>query len=699
MVSGAASRAALQRTRQTVDAGPSRLRVTSRTVRSKNSKPSFDGVVDLGLRDVGVENQTRRLAVHSAKSIAKLYPLLILSVTVACVVIREVGARAVLVPTFALLWTAGFIALTARMARRTPMRVVKVSAEGANQAAWMMVGAAVLLAILAVVAANPLTIPIVALMSLLALLVWRGRGKVPEVLRRFRPVLAADEAVLGDGAGALPGSRRWNEAFRLVVATDRRLLVATPQPDERFLLIDVPYSRVTRFGIEWKYLGRFGELSLTVAGPEGAAPETHVIANITPANLLSIARALRQHGVPVDDPDDLDEAERLWETARLRNTPGQRRRLWRRAEPPSAGPVQQTVDQPAEPVPAPAAPEPRPLFDPAAMNTPEFDRGLWVLLGAGALTFYLNPFGIGIGVSRNSTVAILLIVPVICGVCAYVSRTKSSLAYLVPLNLFVSPAFFFTDANVVITIMLLLSAAAAAGLWAGSALQARSADPAAPKPSAAPRAERGSLRYTLSAQGLIRLSTMMLATLVSLVAVTSAAGFELMALRLAIEERTGTQVPVDGRSNLTGNSASLTYTAGPDLHEFITDTHAGPAPNDGARWELRSSFTKGYNVISLAHYVFEPQLDQPAALEDFLARKDDQHAGLAGHEVHHTVRYVDGRKGYMWEHGSMSGRWFYAAWFPQKVHTVRVECIARKQKARFKRLCAEAVRTLKFRRP
>ncbi|MDX6643611.1 MAG: hypothetical protein QOD76_1573, partial [Solirubrobacteraceae bacterium] len=51
---------------------------------------------------------------------------------------------------------------------------------------------------------------------------------------------------------------------------------------------------------------------------------------------------------------------------------------------------------------------------------------------------------------------------------------------------------------------------------------------------------------------------------------------------------------------------------------------------------------------------------------------------------------------YVWNHGSERGYWYYAAWFPQPVHTVRVECIARNQRDRFKRLCAEAVGSLKF---
>ena len=62
----------------------------------------------------------------------------------------------------------------------------------------------------------------------------------------------------------------------------------------------------------------------------------------------------------------------------------------------------------------------------------------------------------------------------------------------------------------------------------------------------------------------------------------------------------------------------------------------------------------------------------------------------------HTKRVVDGRTGYVWRHRDRRGYWQYAAWFPHPVHSVRIECLARGEAARFKRLCAEAVRTLQF---
>jgi hypothetical protein len=613
--------------------------------------------VDLGLRDVGVKNEPRRLAEQFGKMSLKLFPLAFLFVFAMCVMVGLTGAGPWVIVPFGLAWMAGVLSLIVRMAKRSPVLVVKVTAEGTNQAMWLLIAPLLLLVLDAVLVGGALLIPLVVLAAIMAPLLLRKRGRVPEVLRTLRPLLAADESVLGDGIGAARGARGWDEGFRLVVATDRRVLVArSTRSPEPFLQVDVPYRRVSRFGIEWKYWGRVGALSLTVAGVDGAPSETHVISSIVPANLLSIAEALESHGVHPDDPAAVSEAESAWEEAQRRGASPQR------------------------------------LLDRAAMNTRQFDRGLWLLVALSAVTLYVIPYG--------GATSVLLLVLVVGGICGFVSGTKSSLAYLVPLNLLVSPTFLFTDASGVIGLMLGLSAAAAVGLWAGSALrEARAGRPNAPAPAASRpggRAARGSFRYAISGQGLIRLSGMLLVAVMALVAITSVAGFELPTLRLALDEATAKQVPVDGRSNLTGNAASLTYTPGPDLHEFITDNAPASQPTDGARWELRSSFTEGFNVVSLASYIKEPRLDDPAAVAAFVARKDREHSGLAGFHVTHTERVVDGRKGYVWNHGSERGYWYYAAWFPQPVHTVRVECIARNQRDRFKRLCAEAVGSLKF---
>jgi hypothetical protein len=632
------------------------------------STPNFQSVVDLGLRDVGVKSEPRRLAAHFGKALVPLLILFVLSVGALCVIVRETAVGAWVAVPFVLGWAAVVAALAVRTAKRSPQVVVKVSAEGTNQSTWLLIVPFLLVALSALLQGDPLLIPVVVLMAIMVLLVWRARGRVPDVLRELRFLLAAHESVLGDGVGVVPGVQNGREALRLVVATDRRLLVtASTRSKGPFLLVDVPYRDVSRFGIEWKYWGRVGELSLTAPGADGAPSETHIISSIAPANLVSIAQALSSNGVPPDDPAAVSEAQAAWERAR--------EEARRRAE------------------------SREPLLDREAMSTQDFDRGLWLLLALSVFVFWIDPLGLAeLSDPLVPGLAIAIALGVICG---YVSGTRSSLAYVVPFSLLVVPTFFYTEAEGVILLMIALSMFAAIGLLAGARLRRlrteRASVDAERAASPKPRPARGSLRYAISGIGLSRISGILLAAVVALVTAAAIFGLDPSMLRLAVEEATAKQLSVDGRSNLNGNAASLTYTPGPDLKELIKDEHWGAGPNDGARWELRSSFTKGYNVVSLAHYIFvEPRLDDPAAVADFVADKDREHSRVARHSVTHTERVVDGRKGYVWKHRARDRSWQYSAWFPQPVNSVRLECVAKKQEDRFRRLCAEAIGSLEF---
>ena len=116
----------------------------------------------------------------------------------------------------------------------------------------------------------------------------------------------------------------------------------------------------------------------------------------------------------------------------------------------------------------------------------------------------------------------------------------------------------------------------------------------APAAAAEDRAPRGSLRDALSGVGLVRISAILLALTAGLVGASTATGVELTSVRLAVEQATAKHLPVDGRSNLDGGAATLRYAPGPGLVELVTDEPPLAGPSDGARWELRSKFTKGY---------------------------------------------------------------------------------------------------------
>ena len=620
------------------------------------TKPIYQSVVDLGLRDIGVRNEPRRLAGDLGKAFLGLLAFVTVSVIAMCALLVSTDADALVFFPFFLAWLVAGIYLGVRAMKRSSPIVVRVNAGGTNAAVWLLIAPAFLMLAQVILIGDPRLIPLVVFMAVFAVIGWRSRGRIPALLRQLRDQLGSTETVLGDGMGVVRDAASRYERFRLILATDHRVLVATSSRSaELVMAVDAPYRDVRRFGIEWKFGGRVGVLSMDVASLDGAT-DTQVIGNIAPLNLLSIAQALRSHSVPMDDPEVLAEAERAWEEAKDGTAPRAR------------------------------------LFDPAAMSTPEFDHALWLLILCSGVTYYLTPFGGG-------AIELLVATTLTCFACGYASGTSASIAYLAPLNLLIAPAFFITAASDVVALMVALSGVGALGLWAGSGLRAlvarRRHESAGEAKSTRPA--RGSLRYALSGQSLVRISGALLAAMLVLVMASSAVGFELRTLKLAVDQATVKQLPVDGKSNLTGNAASLTYTPGPDLHEFVTDEDWGAGPNDGARWELRSSFTKGENTISLAHYIFDdPPLDNPAAVAEFLEGKDGEHSRMAGFRVEHTKRVVDGRTGYVWTHGNRLGYWHYAVWFPQPVHTIRVECIAKKDLTRFKRLCDEALGSLEF---
>jgi hypothetical protein len=601
--------------------------------------PTFQSVVDLGLRELEVQGEPRRLVGNLAKALAILLALEMMSVVALLVIVTQTTVGGWIVVPFLLAWVAGTVALLLRTTARSAPIVVRVGGDRSNLPAWIMLPSFLLAAAAAVLLRDPFLIPAVVLTGLMLVTAWRGRTRLPRAVRTLRTLLASGESVLGDGIGIVREGRLRKASIRLIVATDRRLLVTTTDSSpERFLVVDAPYRDLVRFGIEWRNLGRAGVLSLTVAGTE----DTQVIGSIAPLNLLSIARALEAHGVPADDREAVADAERAWE---------------------------ERDEHPA----------PAPLFDRAAMSTGAYDRGLWLLLVLSAATLYLAPYGLGFGV--------LAIIGALCVVCGYVAGTRGSIAYIAPLNLLVTPVFLFARTGGVLLVMVLLSFVAVAGLFAGAAL--RRGAPAEPTP-------RSGLRYAISGLSLVRISSGLLALLLTLVLAAAAVGYDPRTLRIALDQARAKELPADGTSNLTGNAASVRYTPGAGLREFVADEHFDAGPNDGARWELSTPATDGDNVISLEHYIWEPRLDDPAAVAKFVADKDDEHSRIAGHDVRHTKRVVDGRTGYVWRHSSAGGYRHYVAWFPQPVHTIRLECVANGEVERFKRLCAEAMRSLEF---
>jgi len=202
-----------------------------------------------------------------------MVPLAFVFAILVCAVLRRVGADAWVLMAFILAWTGAAAVVALLALRRAPIAVVKVRAAGTNHATW----------------------PVLAHLALLVL----------AAALTGRPALLL--TVEGDGFGLDRGARRRSDAPSVVAATDRRLLLASAAG-----VAALPYSGIERFSIAWKVRGRAGELALTADG----APRA--VASLAPANLLSIARALRGHGVHAEDPVAIDVAETAWAEALVR---------------------------------------------------------------------------------------------------------------------------------------------------------------------------------------------------------------------------------------------------------------------------------------------------------------------------------------------------------------------------------------------
>jgi hypothetical protein len=70
------------------------------------SKPAFHSVLDLGLRDVGMRNDPRRLAAHFGKRTPLFAALVIVCAVALCVGVRRLGADGWMVAAVGLGWIA-----------------------------------------------------------------------------------------------------------------------------------------------------------------------------------------------------------------------------------------------------------------------------------------------------------------------------------------------------------------------------------------------------------------------------------------------------------------------------------------------------------------------------------------------------------------------------------------------------------------
>ena len=100
--------------------------------------------------------------------------------------------------------------------------------------------------------------------------------------------------------------------------------------------------------------------------------------------------------------------------------------------------------------------------------------------------------------------------------------------------------------------------------------------------------------------------------------------------------------------------------------------------------------------MSLAHYIFEPRLDNPAAVAEFVADKDHEHSRsgrISRRPQDACCRRAPGLRVEPQRPGRLLAlRGVVSAAGPQRAGRMR----GKQQADRFKRLCDEAIRSLEF---
>ena len=157
---------------------------------------------------MGVKNDPRRFAALFGRMAVPISALVVVSVFAICVLAGLTGAKALIALGFALGWAGVTAVLAIRTANRAPIVVVRVNARGANQAIWLVMAPFLPVVASALLIGTPLVIAPVGLSLIMALIVWRARARIPEMVRELHPLLAPDEAVLGDGIGLVGGARK-----------------------------------------------------------------------------------------------------------------------------------------------------------------------------------------------------------------------------------------------------------------------------------------------------------------------------------------------------------------------------------------------------------------------------------------------------------------------------------------------------------
>lgn len=156
-----------------------------------------------------------------------------------------------------------------------------------------------------------------------------------------------------------------------------------------------------------------------------------------------------------------------------------------------------------------------------------------------------------------------------------------------------------------------------------------------------------------------------------------------------------TRLPVDGKSNLASNAASVEYPQGTAVSEY---TEPGPA---GETWTAYTQVDNPSSEIELWDRT-DAKLTDEATLNEFIAEKTISNSEFAGRNVDPKIVKVDGKRGYLWKYQSTPssesrGATVVSLWVPGTQRSIRLRCeMQQAELERAEAMCNRAIKTLKI---
>lgn len=157
------------------------------------------------------------------------------------------------------------------------------------------------------------------------------------------------------------------------------------------------------------------------------------------------------------------------------------------------------------------------------------------------------------------------------------------------------------------------------------------------------------------------------------------------------------EIPVDGKSNLPGDLALVTYKPAEHQFESVSEDEPTGYAQGGLNWSLSRWTPTGRSIIGLRQSTGEPRLTSEARIRRFIKIKADENNEIAGAVVPYREIAIGHRRAFLWTYHDRQNWWHLRAWFPGK-HSFRYSC--RKMPddpVDFETQCIETLRTIKFR--